>query len=203
MEVASDLLGAARGLLGSEPGIAAILGTGSNSCLYDGREIIANTPSLGYVLGDEGSGNAIGRRLLSDYFKHQMPEEVSVLFEQTLGPTIPEVLENVYRQPGANRWLAGFAKFAAGNIGHEYVHDLVAGCFRGFIRRNILPYDRVNKISGLPLCFTGGVAFHFAGLLREVCASEGLPVSRIIQSPLEGLVKHRLMLRHRSDHVNN
>lgn len=191
--VESDLVGAARSLLGDERGIACILGTGSNSCLYDGRQIVANTPSLGYVLGDEGSGNAIGRRLLSDYLKHQMPNEIADKFAAITDTDLAAALQKVYKEPGANRWLASLAKFAAVNIAHEYVERLIKDEFRRFIDRNVTAYFSQTDRHNTPICFTGGVAAGFATQLTEICDEYGLYLEQITSEPMQGLVSRRLM----------
>jgi N-acetylglucosamine kinase-like BadF-type ATPase len=191
--VESDLVGAARSLLGDERGIACILGTGSNSCLYDGRRIKANTPSLGYVLGDEGSGNAIGRRLLSDYLKHQMPNDIADKFASVPDTDLCTALQKIYTEPGANRWLASLAKFAADNIAHEYLESLVKDEFRRFIKRNVSPYFVDTDPHTTPICFTGGIAAGFATQLTEVCDEYELYLERITSDPMQGLVSRHLM----------
>lgn len=192
VEVHSDLEGAAKSLLGSARGVACILGTGSNSCLYDGHKIISNTPSLGYVIGDEGSGNAIGRRLLSDYFKKRMPENIAHRFSLHPASDLTTALHKVYREPGANRWLASLAGFAAENIDDDYIRATVKDEFHRFIERNVEPYSMTANLHDLPLCFTGGVASGFADILEEVCSEHGLNLERITHEPLEGLVKEWL-----------
>lgn len=195
VEAHSDLVGAARSLLGSEKGVACILGTGSNSCLYDGHRIISNTPSLGYVIGDEGSGNAIGRRLLSDYFKKRMPENIARRFSCLPASDLTTALHKIYREPGANRWLASLAEFAAENVDDDYIRATVKDEFSRFIERNVSPYSALANLHDLPICFTGGVASGFANLLSDICSEHGLNLGRITREPMEGLVKEWLMTR--------
>ena len=195
VEVHSDLEGAAKSLLGSEKGVACILGTGSNSCLYDGHRIISNTPSLGYVIGDEGSGNAIGRRLLSDYFKKRMPGNIARRFSRLPASDMTTALQRIYREPAANRWLASLAMFAAENIDYDYVRATVKDEFHRFIERNVAPYSTSADLNDLPICFTGGVASGFADILEDVCSEHGLNLGRITRQPMEGLVKEWLITR--------
>lgn len=183
--VESDLLGAARALLRHERGIACILGTGSNSCLYDGHRITQNVPPLGYILGDEGSGAAIGKRFVGDCLKNQTPADLKRLFLDTYATSTADIVEHVYRQPLANRYLAQFAPFLSANIDrYDYIRTLVTDCFRDFFTRNVLQYDGARD---LPVAFVGSVAFHFAALLREAAQTLGLTVGKIEKSPIAGL----------------
>lgn len=185
ISVESDLLGAARALLQHECGIACILGTGSNSCLYDGHRITQNVPPLGYILGDEGSGAAIGKRFVGDCLKNQTPADLKRLFLDTYATSTADIVEHVYRQPLANRYLAQFAPFLSANIGrYDYIRTLVTDCFRDFFTRNVLQYDGARD---LPVAFVGSVAFHFAALLREAAQTLGLTVGKIEKSPIVGL----------------
>lgn len=185
-EVESDLLGAARSLFGDAPGIACILGTGSNSCLYDGTGISAHTPSLGYVLGDEGSGASIGRRLVSDCLKGIMPRRLRERMTADFQLTEAAALENVYRQPAPSRYLASFVPFAARNIEDDYMAEIITDEFHRFIERNVLPYERRD----LPLRFIGGVAFTFRQMLETAAAGFGLVADGIYRNPLDGLVRY-------------
>jgi len=189
IQVASDLLAAARSLCGSSPGIACILGTGSNSCYYDGREIAKNVSPLGYVLGDEGSGNAIGRKLLSDILKNQLPAAVRDLFFDECQTTVAEILDNVYRKPFPNRYLAQFARFVSANIELPELKALAGGCFREFFSRNVMQYEEAKR---LPVHLTGSVAFHFSEIVKSVAGEFGLTIGDIRQDPMDGLVRHHL-----------
>ena len=185
VEVDSDMTGAARGLLGKRKGIACILGTGSNSCLYDGHDIIENVPSLGFILGDEGSGSALGKRLLADALKGVMPERLREEFFSEFPVTVDNVIKNVYRQPNPNRYLASFAPFALKHIGEEYMKDLTKAEFGRFFERNVKRYP---NHSSLPIVMTGSVAYHFADVIRETAAGMGLDILKIVKSPIEEMI---------------
>ena len=184
--VYSDLLAAARSLCGRDTGIACILGTGANSCLYDGERILANTPPLGFILGDEGSGAWLGRRFLNGIFKGWLPREMREEFLAECGMTYSEIIERVYRRPLPNRFLAGLVPFLASRLSDEHIRRMVAEGFREFLRLNVRPYGYPE----LPVSFTGGVASCFEGLLREAVCAEGFTMGTIRQSPIEGLVAY-------------
>ena len=176
----SDLLGAAKALCGSHEGIAAILGTGSNTCLYDGEKIVKNIPSLGYVLGDEGSGAVMGRLFIGALFKGQLPDELREEYLSDTGEDLSDIIDKVYRQPQPNRYLAHAAKFIRQHLDCEPLEQLVVDNFRAFFRRNIIPYERPD----LPVNFVGSIAYHFEPQLRKAAELEGVKVGKIIQSPL-------------------
>ncbi len=185
--VESDMLGAAHALLQHERGIACILGTGANSCLYDGEQIVQNVPPLGYILGDEGSGAVIGKRFVGDCLKNQTPAALKQLFLDTYATSAADIVEHVYRQPQANRYLAQFAPFLSANIDrYDYIRTLVSDCFRDFFVRNVLQYDDAHA---LPIAFVGSVAYHFAAPLRNTAQALGLTISKIEQSPIAGLAE--------------
>lgn len=186
VEVHSDLLGAARALCGDAPGIVAILGTGSNSGLYDGRTLTRSVPSLGYLLGDEGSGSDLGKHFLSDAMKGLLPESVAKPFFDRYPLSQGELLESVYRRPFPNRFMAHFAPFLHEHLGDDYVRQLVAGCFEAFFRRNILAYPYTK----FPVHFVGSVAYYFAEVLREVARSLSVEVATILPSPGEALARY-------------
>lgn len=185
--VNSDLLGAARSLFGDKKGIACILGTGSNSCFYDGEKIMAHIPSLGFILGDEGSGAALGKRLISDAFKEQLPENVRDTFLEEYHLTLPEILDKVYKQPAPNRLLASFVPFLHKNLWNPYIFSLVLKELTRFVRRNVSMYKGAHSVD---VCFTGSIAWNFERVLREAVASQGFRVTRITPSPMEGLVAY-------------
>lgn len=185
--VKSDLYGAALSLCGDEAGIACILGTGSSSCLYDGTEISANTPSLGFILGDEGSGSAIGKRLISDAFKGQLPEYLKEKLFQEYNLTISDVLENVYKKEAPNRYLASFMPFVSININDIYIQQLVSEEFSKFLTRNVANYDNAREI---PLSFTGSIAYNFDNILLDTVKKHGFKLKRITKSPLYGLIEY-------------
>lgn len=181
----SDLLGAARALCGHEEGIVCVLGTGSNSCLYDGKDIIANTPPLGYILGDEGSSAVLGRRLVGDCLKNQLPDAVRDEFFAEYGLTQEIILEKVYRQPLANRFLASLTPFLSKHREVPEVHRLLVESFTDFFVRNVKQYRR----PWLPLHFVGSIAKAFESELKEAAEGLGMEIGDVVQSPLEGLVK--------------
>ncbi len=186
IEVHSDLTGACRGLCGRGAGMVGILGTGSNSALWDGEKIAANTPALGYLLGDEGSGTTLGRLFVSDCLKNQLPAAMRDEFLAAYGLTQGEIIERVYRRPMPNRFLASFAPFIAARRHIPEVRALVAEEFRRFLRRNVLQYGA----AGLKIHFTGSIAFYFSDLLGEAVEAEGLALGTIVQSPIEGIAKY-------------
>ena len=184
VSVSSDLLGAARALFGDRSGIACILGTGSNSCLYDGREIASHVPSLGYILGDEGSGAALGKRLVADVFKGVMDEGVRKTFIDWSGLTLSEILDKTYRSKAPNRFLASLVPFLKENLWNPHVYSLVLEELTDFFRRNVAMYKGAHS---LPVSFIGSVAAQFENILREAASSQGYSVSEIHVSPIEGL----------------
>ncbi|MDR1666846.1 MAG: ATPase [Bacteroidales bacterium] len=189
IEVNSDLLAAARALCGNRPGIACILGTGSNSCFYDGKTIVKNVPPLGYLLGDEGGGAYIGRKLLSDIFKNQYPEQLRRAFFAEYPVTTAEVLEHVYRKPFPNRYMAQFAKFVAGHLEFPEMEELVCSSFSDFFRRNLMQY---SEASSCPVHFTGSIAFYFRQQLEQTAASFGWTVGTVCREPMPGLIDYHL-----------
>ena len=191
VSVGSDMLGAARALLGSQPGVACILGTGSNSCLYDGRSIVANVPPLGFILGDEGSGAVLGRTLLGAVFKRTLaPDLIEAFEEEYPGLGMAEVIENVYRRPGPNTWLASFAPFLCRHADHPEAERMAIDEFRRFFRRNVAMYrlDGLNREVG----FVGSVAVHFRPQLEKAARAEGFAISRVMAGPLDGLTDRYL-----------
>lgn len=186
IEVGSDLLGAAKGLCGNVPGIVCILGTGSNSGYYDGNAITKNVSPLGYILGDEGSGAVIGRQFVGACLKNQFSPVLKEIFLKESGLTVDEIVEQVYRRPLPNRFLAGFCPFIHRYIFDKDVYMLVSDSFEQFFRRNAMQYP----YEGQTLHFTGSVAFHFQGILRETAKKLHLTVGKIAASPMEGLVEY-------------
>ena len=191
--VESDLVGAARALCQHSRGIACILGTGANSCLYDGQRIVANTPALGYILGDEGSGAVLGIRFLNALFKGQLPDELRQEFVTETGLSLDAIIQRVYRQPLANRFLASLSPFIHRHIDLQQVEALVIDHFRQFIRKNIQPYyDAPRLKEALPaspeLHVTGSVGFHYQRQLAAAAALEGMRLGRVMGSPMEGLI---------------
>lgn len=182
----SDLLGAARALCGHEEGIACVLGTGSNSCLYDGEKIVANVPALGYILGDEGSSAVLGRRLVGDCLKNQLPEAIRDEFLVEYGLTQEIILEKVYREPLANRFLASLTPFLSKYREAPEVRRLLVESFVDFFVRNVKQYRR----PWLPIHFVGSVANAFSSELKEAAESLGMELGTILKSPIEGLARY-------------
>lgn len=191
IEVASDLLGAARALCGRRAGVACILGTGSNSCLYDGRQIVLNTPPLGYILGDEGSGAVLGAHLLNGLYKGWLPGELRRAFEETCGTDLPGVVRRVYREPLANRFLASLSPFVRRHIACAELERMVVGCFRQFLDHNVRPYLSAQDS---PVSALGSVAFHYSRQLEKALEAEGMRKGTIVQGPMDGLVRYHLDL---------
>lgn len=186
VEAHGDLLGAARALCGRNEGIASILGTGANSCLYDGEAILQNTPPLGYILGDEGSGAILGKLLVNALYKGRLSNEIVADFQRQTGLDMPAVIARVYRQPMANRFLASLCPFIHVHLGDPCLKSLVIDAFRDFFRINIAPYRRRD----LPVAFVGSVAWFFSQQLTEAAAAEGFCVGTVCRSPLEGLLRY-------------
>lgn len=184
VEAHSDLLGAARALCGHNCGIASILGTGANSCLYDGERIVQNTPALGYILDDEGSGAALGRRLLHDLYKGVLSEKVKTSFETETGLALPEIIDKVYRQPLPNRFLASLTTFIHRHLDDPGLRRMTIDCLGEFFTFNIVPYGRPD----LPVGFVGSIAYFFQSELREAAERQGFTLGTVLRSPIEGLV---------------
>ena len=187
IKVESDLLGAAHAVCGHEEGIACILGTGANSCLYDGEQIVANIPPLGYILGDEGSGAVLGKMLLNGIFKGDLPTEIRDLYLEWSGLTYSEIIDKVYRQPLANRFLASSSKFIKDNLQYAELEGLVRYNFDTFFNKNILKYtvSSIRVISAV-----GGIASAFEEQLRASADSFGYQVGKVLSSPINGLIEY-------------
>jgi len=181
------LLGAARSLCQHEAGIACILGTGSNSCFYDGSQIVNNISPLGFILGDEGSGAVMGKKLVADVLKKQLPEHIIHAFFETYSFTLAEIVHAVYRQAFPNRFLAQFTRFLAQHIQEPEIEHLVVHSFNEFISRNVLQYPEARQ---MPIYFTGSVAFHFSDQVKQSLANYGLSLAGIVKNPIEQLVAY-------------
>ena len=186
-EVHSDLLGTARALCGTRCGIACILGTGSNSCLYDGERIVEHIPPLGFILGDEGSGAALGKALIRDCLKRQLPAPLIAKFMERYGLTLSSLLERVYKQPFPNRFLASLSPFLAENIAEEPIYRLVYDNFKEFFRLNVTRYTGYDTC---PVHFVGSIAFHYQEALTDVARSFGIRISSIEKSLMSGLMRY-------------
>lgn len=182
----SDLLGAARALCGHEEGIACILGTGSNSCLYNGKDIVDNTPSLGYILGDEGSGAHLGRQLVSDCIKKQLPKDIREKFMQQYNLDVASILEKVYHSPLPNRWLGSLTPFIIEHRKNADIRAMVTNCFTQFFKRNVMVY----RHSWLPIHIIGGIGISFSEEIKEAAESLGLSIGNIFESPIKGLINY-------------
>lgn len=189
IEVNHDLLGAARALCGHSPGVACILGTGANSCLYDGRFITDNIPSVGFMLGDEGSGGYLGKKIVRAYFYRELPQDLELAFAKKYQLTRDDMLLNVYKKPAPNRYLASYTRFLSEHLEHPFVWQFVKNGFQDFLNAMILKYDNIEN---LPINFLGSIAVHFEEVLQEVLAENGLQFGRVIDNPVEELVKYHL-----------
>lgn len=183
--VESDMLGAARGLLGRQSGVACILGTGSGSCYYNGENIEWNVPSLGYILGDEGSAAVLGKKLVGDLLKNQLGDDLKQAFFTEYETSMADIIEKVYRQPFPNRFLAKLSRFCADHIDDERIYALVYDHFVQFIRRNLLQYK-----TDTPIGFVGSIAYYYRPILEKAMQAEGLPLGQILQDPIEGLKEY-------------
>jgi len=183
--VESDLLGTARSLFNNEPGIACILGTGSNSCFYDGNEIVKNVKSLGFILGDEGSGAALGKAFLADCLKDIAPPELTIPFYEKYRIDTDQVLDYTYSKPFPNRMLSVLSFFLAEHLDHPYVYDLVYNNFKAFFVRNIFQYE----YDKYPIRIMGSVAHRYSSLLHEVSKDLNISIDLIIENPIDGLIQ--------------
>lgn len=192
VSVESDMLGAARGLLQRKAGVACILGTGSGSCFYNGETIEWCVPSLGYILGDEGSAAVLGKRLVGDLLKNQLGDDLKEAFFKEYETSMADIIEKVYRQPFPNRFLAKLSKFCADHIEDKRIHDLVYDHFVQFIRRNIVQYFQpsAGNIQHSAVGFVGSVAYYYRPILEEAMQAEGLPLGTILKDPIEGLKEY-------------
>lgn len=185
IEVHTDLLAAARALCGRKPGIACIMGTGSNSCYYDGDKICDNVSPLGYILGDEGSGAGLGKILIGDVLKNQLPKDLCDKFLAQYELDRLTIIRRVYKEPQANRFLASVTPFLIQNIDRKEVHELVVNSFKSFFRRNVLQYEGATQLN---VNLIGSIAYYYREVLEEAARECGLTVGTIIKSPMEGLV---------------
>lgn len=187
VDVNHDLMAAARALCGRKKGIACILGTGSNSCYYNGKKIMRNSPGLGYVLGDEGSGAYLGKKVIQYYLYGTFDEELRGRFDATYTTTAPEILENVYKKPLPNRYLAGFARFLADNRGHYMIENIIEDGLNDFFFNHLCKY---RETWSLPVHFAGSVAFGFQDVLQQLCNSYEFEMGKVMKNPMEGLLDY-------------
>ena len=186
-EINTDLLAAARALCGNKKGIACILGTGSNSCFYNGKKIVKNSPGLGYILGDEGSGAYLGRKVVQYYLYNTFDADLMSRFDAKFTTNKVEILENVYKQPLANRYLASFTAFLAENRGHYMVENIIEDGLNDFFFTHLYKF-RESWI--MPINFIGSVAFGFKDILKELCNTYELELGNVLKKPMDGLVKY-------------
>ncbi|MBR5101578.1 MAG: hypothetical protein IK092_00455 [Muribaculaceae bacterium] len=185
--VSSDLLGAARGLLIHEQGLACILGTGSNSCFYNGEAIVKRVRSLGFILGDEGSGAALGRIFLGDCMKNLAPADLAEEFFMQFKVTPDAIMDDVYNNPNANRNLRTYSFFLADHLDNEYVYNLVYNEIYRFFERNIVQYEDYDKY---PICIVGSVACRYSEILLTVASRFGASIKKIVRNSMPGLVAY-------------
>jgi glucosamine kinase len=182
-----DLLGAAKGLCGDEKGIACILGTGSNSCFYNGKKVVKNSPGLGFILGDEGSGTHLGKKVLQHYLYGTFDEELMDKFNTKYTETNAEILDNIYKKDLPNRYLAGYASFLVENRGHYMIENIIEDCINDFFFNHIYKY---RESWTLPINFVGSVAYGFKDTLKQMCNDYELKLGKVIKDPMDGLIKY-------------
>ena len=187
IETNTDLLAAARALCGNNKGIACILGTGSNSCFYNGKKVLKNSPGLGYILGDEGSGAYLGKKVVQYYLYNTFDADLMSRFDAKFTTTAVEILENVYKKPMANRYLASFAIFLAENRGHYMIENIIEDGLNYFFFNHLYKY---REAWILPINFIGSVAYGFKDVLQELCNTYELELGKILKKPMDGLVQY-------------
>jgi len=183
----NDLSGAAKALCGDEKGIACILGTGSNSCFYNGKRIVKNSPGLGFILGDEGSGAYLGKKVIQHYLYNIFDEDLRARFDAKFVTTDTEIIESVYKKPLPNRYLASFATFLAENRGHYMIENIIEDGINDFFYTHIISY---KESQNMPIHFTGGVAYGFREVVKQLCLNYDLQPGTFLRSPMEGLIKY-------------
>lgn len=190
ISVTHDLMGAAIASCGDKAGIACILGTGSNSCYFNGKKIISNSPGLGYVLGDEASGAYYGKLLVQHYLYKKLDSALELAFEEEFKTSKDEILHHVYKEPFPNRYLANFAKFLSMHRGHYLVENIIEDGLRTFFDTHLLRYAHIRKI---PVHFVGSIAFYFQDKIYELCNVYGFQLGKILKNPIDALSKfHQL-----------
>lgn len=185
--VGTDLLGAARATCGHKKGIACILGTGSNSCSFNGKKIIKNSPGLGYVLGDEGSGAYLGKKVVQYYLYGTFDDELKNRFEEKYGSSTTDILDHVYKKPLPNRYLAGFALFLAENRGHYMIENILEDGINDFFFQHLCKY---REVWTEPVSFVGSIAYGFKDVLQQLCQSYEFELGTVLKNPMQGLAKY-------------
>lgn len=186
ISVTHDLMGAAKALCGNQKGVACILGTGSNSCYYNGKKIVKNSPGLGFILGDEGSGAYLGKKVVQYYLYNTYDPDLMDRFNAKYNTNAVEILEAVYKKPLPNRYLAGFVPFLVENRGHYMIENIIEDGFNEFFFHHVYKY---KESWTMPVNFIGSVAFGFRDVLKEMCASYELQLGKVLKDPMEGLIE--------------
>jgi N-acetylglucosamine kinase-like BadF-type ATPase len=189
IELYSDVVAASRSLFGRSSGVACILGTGSNVCFYDGEKVVSGISPLGFILGDEGSGAVLGKKLLGDYFKEMMPEFLREKFAVKYPISREEVLQRVYKTERPNQFLASFAPFLSEELNEEYVQQLVERSLEEFFERNVI---KIHDFRSFPIGFIGSIAYHFKEIVEKLCEKYQVKCISVLQEPMDGLVKYHL-----------
>ncbi len=184
-----DTIACARACLGHQPGIACILGTGSNSCLYDGEKIIDHITNMGYLVGDEGSGGHLGKKLLRAYFYRELPSDIKEAFEARFPEGEREILNRIYNKDKPNVYLASFARFISDHKDHFYIQSMVSQAFDKFIKRHVRKYEGHTS---LPIGFVGSVAYHFKNILKICLEERGMKMGVVLKKPIDNLVNYHL-----------
>lgn len=187
ISIETDLTAAARALCGRKKGMACILGTGSNSCYFNGKKIIKNSPGIGYILGDEGSGAYLGKKVVQYYLYHTFDEELQTSFEKRFLTNNIEILENIYKKPLANRYLASFAIFLAENRGHYMIENIIEDGLNDFFFTHIYKY---KESWTLPINFVGSIALGFKDVLQDLCNTYELELGKVHKTPMKGLIEY-------------
>ncbi len=182
-----DILGAARALFGDGKGIACILGTGCNSCYFDGTGTFSKIDSLGYLFGDEGAGSYLGKLFLGAYLKKELPADLRNTFDQHYNYTLEDILNSLYNKPSPNRFLASFSQFLSPNREHPYVQQMLLRSFRDFFDAHIRNYEHYQTAD---IGFIGSIAYHYSEFLMKIASQEEVKITRILSSPIEGLVEY-------------
>lgn len=186
ISVDHDLMGAAKALCGNKKGVACILGTGSNSCYYDGKKIVKNSPGLGYILGDEGSGAYLGKKVVQYYLYNTFDPDLMDRFNAKYHTNANEILEAVYKKPLPNRYLAGFVSFLTENRKHFMIENIIEDGFNDFFFNHVYKYKQSWT---MPVNFIGSVAFGFKDVLQQICNTYELQLGKVLRNPMEGLIK--------------
>lgn len=184
--VTHDLMGAAKALCGNEKGVACILGTGSNSCYYNGKKIVKNSPGLGFILGDEGSGAYLGKKVVQYFLYNTYDPDLMDRFNAKFNTNAVEILEAVYKMPLPNRYLAGFTSFLVENRGHYMIENIIEDAFNEFFFQHVYKY---KESWTMPVNFIGSVAYGFKDVLQEMCSTYELQIGKVLKSPMDGLIK--------------